>query len=117
MKVVDVVKKIKEIHKNYVVMVKIGNFCHTYGRDSYIISYLFEYKTKIIEENISTCGFPLASLNKVISKLENQRINYIMLERRNNYEVDLKSDNKNLNEYEEIFKVARIYVNYKKRME
>ena len=38
------------------------------------------------------------------------KINYINVDRRNNYEVDEKSDNKNLNKYDEIFEKAKQYI-------
>ena len=38
--IVDVVKK---IHREDVVLVKEGSFYHVYGKDAYIISYLFRY--------------------------------------------------------------------------
>ena len=49
MGIVNMVQTIKEIHKLDIVFVKIGNFYHVYGKDSYIISYLFEYKLKKVE--------------------------------------------------------------------
>lgn len=66
MEVNKMVKTIKQIHKEDVVMIKYGNFYHAYGKDAYIISYIFDYKLK--EENgIYTVGFPINSLNKVIT--------------------------------------------------
>ncbi len=58
------------------------------------------------------CAFPKNSLNKVIATLENRKINYIIVDRRNNYEVVEKLDNKNLNKYEEIFEMAKKELNY-----
>ena len=111
--IVDVVKK---IHREYVVLVKEGSFYHVYGRDAYIISYLFRYKIKEIE-GIKACGFPKNSINKVISKLETNKLNYLILDRRNNYDVEKISDNKNLNKYTKIFEKAKIYINYKTRID
>lgn len=62
------------------------------------------------------CGFPLSSLNKVISKLEEIKINYLIVDRKNNYEVEENSDNKNLNNYTKYFEKAKKYVNYKIRI-
>ena len=115
--VLNVMKNIKAIHKEDIVLLKIGGFYHTYGRDAYIISYLFGYRIKIVEDNISTCGFPVQSLNKIIAKLEEKKINYIVLDRRNDYEVDLEFDFGNLNSYSEIYEKAKIYVNYKRRID
>lgn len=116
MAVIRIVKTIKQIHPKDVLLVKIGSFYHAYGKDAIILSYLFNYKIKI-QENIYTCGFPLASYKKVISKLEDKKINYLMVDRRNNYEKDEENDNKNLNTYEEIYKIAHIYIRCKKRID
>lgn len=116
MGIVNMVQTIKEIHKLDIVFVKIGNFYHVYGKDSYIISYLFEYKLKKVE-NVSMCGFPMSSMNKIIAKLEESKINYLIVDRKNNYEVDEKSDNGNLNNYAKYFEKAKKYVNYKTRID
>ena len=68
--IVDVVMK---IHRKDVVLVKEGSFYHVYGKDAYIISYLFRYKIKEIE-GIKACGFPKNSINKVVSKLETNKL-------------------------------------------
>ena len=115
MAIITIVKTIKSIHPDSVVLVKVGKFYNVYGRDSYIISYLFGYKLKKIE-NVSTCGFPVESINKVMAKLENKKINYLMVDRRNNYDVDEESDNKNLNTYNKIYEKAKEYVNAKNRV-
>ena len=41
-----IIKTIKEVHPKDLVLVKIGSFYHIYGKDAYIISYLFGYKLK-----------------------------------------------------------------------
>ena len=46
------------------------------------------------------------ALPKVTSKLENSQINYIVIDRRNNYDVDLKEDYKNLNKYDKYYEKA-----------
>ena len=116
MGIINMVQTIKEIHKLDIVFVKIGNFYHVYGKDSYIISYLFEYKLKKVE-NVSMCGFPMSSMNKIIAKLEENKINYLIVDRKNNYEVDETSDNGNLNNYAKYFEKAKKYVNYKARID
>ena len=112
MGIINVVKTIKQIHKNDITIVKNGKFYHIYGKDSYIVSYLFGYKLKDVE-GISVCGFPTNSVNKVIAKLEPNKINYIIIDRKNDYEVEEKSDNKNLNKYLEYYEKAKKYINYK----
>ena len=46
MSTIYMIKNIKELLSEYVVLVKIGTFYEVYNNDSYIISYLFNYKIK-----------------------------------------------------------------------
>ena len=103
MGVVNIIKVAKQVHQEYIILIKTGGFYHTYGKDSYIISYLFGYKTKQIEENYSTCGFPESAINKVMATLENKKINYMILDRKNNYDTDTKENYKNLNNYQKVY--------------
>lgn len=96
----EMIKTIKEIHPKFLCMFKIGAFYHVYNRDSYILSYLFNYKIKDLASNHKECGFPESALPKVMTKLENNKINYLLIDRRNNYDVDREEDYKDLNKYE-----------------
>lgn len=116
MEVNKMLKTIKQIHKDYIIMVKIGNFYHVYGKDAYIISYIFDYRLKE-EKGTYTAGFPINSLNKIMAHLEELKINYITLDKRNNYDVDEKLDNKNLNNYSKYYEKARKQVVYKIKIE
>ena len=40
----NIVRTVKKIHPQFVVIVDNGKFYYTYGKDSYIISYLFNYR-------------------------------------------------------------------------
>lgn len=107
MGIINMVRNIKLIHLEDIVLIKIGKFYYSYGKDAYILSYLFNYKLNKIEEfNTYSVGFPKTSLAKVTAKLENLKINYIIVDRRNNYEVDQSSDNGNLNTYQVHLKKA-----------
>lgn len=117
MKVVNIVKAIKQIHPEYIVLIKIGKFYYSYSKDAYIVSYIFNYKLKIVEENIIVCAFPVFILNKIMAKLEENKINYIVIDRRNNYEVDEKIDNGNLNKYNFYLEKSKRYINQKNRIE
>lgn len=110
------IQTIKLVHKLDIILVKIGKFYQVYGKDAYIISYLFGYKLKRVE-NVMACGFPLSSVNKIISILEDKKINYLIVDRRNNYEVDERLDNKNLNNYTKYFEKAKKYISYKTRID
>ena len=117
MAVLTIIKEVKKVHPKEVALVKIGDFYHVYGKDSYILADLFGYKLKQIEQNCSTCGFPTKSLAKVTAKLENQKINYIILDRRNNYDLDHFENFKNLNTYEKHFEIAKRNINLKRRID
>lgn len=106
MGLVQEAKRIKEVHPDYIAMFKSGSFYKVFGKDAYILSELFDYQTKIIENNVATCGFPLNSAYKIRTKLEEKNINYMMLDPRNNYDVDVKEDFNNLNNYKKIFEKA-----------
>ena len=113
----EMIKTIKEIHKNDLCMFKIGSFYHCYGRDAYILAYVFGYKIKSIEKNNKECGFPISTIDKIIAKLEILKINYVLIDRRNNFEIDEKKDYKKLNAYETFYEKANIYLNYKARID
>lgn len=108
----NMIRNLKEIHHEYVVLIKQGVFYNAYGKDAYIISYLFGYKRKIYGENSSSCGFPKSSLAYVESKLEDKKINYISVDRAHQYEVeekvDFKKDNRYIQTYNKAFKNVRI---------
>lgn len=111
------IETIKEIHTKDICLFKIGTFYHAYGRDAYILSYIFGYKIKDLEKNYKECGFHVSAVSKVCAKLENNKINYLIIDRRNNYDVDEKEDYKNLNRYVEFYEKANKYVNCKKRID
>ena len=113
----EMIKTIKEIHRNDLCMFKIGSFYHCYNRDAYILSYIFGYKIKSIEKSNKECGFPISAIEKIIAKLEILKINYVLIDRRDNYEIDEKKDYKKLNEYENFYERANIYLNYKTRID
>ena len=117
MSILMMVKGIKQIHNKDIVFIKIGKFYYCYGKDAYIISYFFEYKLNLVENTIYSCGFPNQSLSKVISKLENKKINYIIVDRRNNYEVNEKENFKNLNTYDKYYKEAKEKIGIKIRIQ
>lgn len=110
MSTVNMVKTIKKIYPLCIVLVKIGNFYHVFGKDSYILSYLFEYK--IVEKSgIPTCGFPINAISKVENILERTKINYIAVDRRNNYDEEEKYIDKQENNYDKIFEKSQEIVN------
>lgn len=118
MGIINVVKNIKQIHPKDIILVNLGKFYYAYGKDSYILSYMFKYKLTYIEQfKVYSCAFPKQSLSKVQATLDNSKINYLIVDKRNNYEVDEKSNNGNLNTYDKWFKKAQKYIQIKKSMD
>ncbi len=117
MGIIDTVKDIKRVTIHDIVMIKIGKFVYTYGKDACIISYIFKYKIKLVQNNIYVSAFPRNNLNKIMATLENKKINYIVLDRRNSYRTDEKSDNKNLNNYNKYLNKAITYVKRKRKID
>lgn len=116
MSIENMVQTIKQIHKQDVVLIKVGTFYHAYGRDSYILSYLFGYKRKVIGENIGDTGFPKTALNKVKYTLEKNKINYLTIDRSHNYEVEDKVEFKGENKYQEMYEKAHKYIGTSNRI-
>ena len=85
MKVLDLHMTYKELYSNTIIIIKIGNFYETYDKDAIIINQITKYKLKY--KNSITVGFPLISLDKVKSKLEDLRINYIIIEKTDCYKI------------------------------
>ena len=48
--------------------------------------------------------------------LENKKINYMILDRKNNYETESKENYKNLNNYQKVYEKAHNYVALQKRI-
>lgn len=113
---VSVSQKIKELHPDYIIFYKSGSFYKVFGKDAYIISSLFNYNIKIIGNNIVSCGFPLNIIFKIRSEIENKEINYMIIDPRNNYDVDLKEDFRNLNKYQIEFEKAYSRTKRKKKI-
>ena len=110
MGVKNIIQAVKKVHTEYIVLVKEGSFYHIYGKDAYIISYLFGYKIKEIE-NMNVCGFPINSINRIVAKLETNKINYLILDKRNNYDIEEIYNNKNLNTYNKFYNESKCYIN------
>lgn len=100
MSIINMAKNIKQVHPNMVICYKTGKFYSAYGKDSYILSYIFNYKINKIQNDIPRCGFPINATKRVMSKLEEKKIDYIFLDAKNNYDVEEKMNNGNLDCYD-----------------
>lgn len=84
---------------DYVLLREIGKFVSVFDEDSIIISYLMGYK--IVNFKV---GFPSNVLVKVINKLEDNNINYLIKYKDN--KEDKKDFNKN-NNYKKILEKGK----------
>ena len=93
--------KIKEDYENYLIMFKSGNFYISLNNDAFIMNNIFNYKIIVISNYIKI-GFPINSLNKVSTKLDELKINYIIYDKAiiqkikfapNNYKKFVKENN------------------------
>ena len=114
MGMVEMSKRLKDVHPNFLILYKSGTFYKTFGKDAYIIGAMFDYNVHIVNQNIPTCGFPMSAEKRVRAKLEENKINYKIVDPRNEYSVDVSEDYKNLNEYENELKKDFTLIKYKK---
>lgn len=114
MGMVEMSKRLKDVHPNFLILYKSGTFYKTFGKDAYIIGAMFDYNVHIVNQNIPTCGFPMSAEKRVRTKLEENKINYKIVDPRNEYSVDVSEDYKNLNEYENELKKDFTLIKYKK---
>lgn len=110
MKITNTIKVMKQINPDKIILLKVGNFYYEYGKDAYIVSFIFGYKIKTIEQNIPFSGFPKTALNKVISKLEENSISYIIVDRSQNYDVMETMNFKSKNCYIDYYNKAHRYI-------
>ena len=113
MKVTQTIQVMKQINPDKVLLLKVGEFFYQYGKDAYILAYLFDYKIKTIDNNIPFSGFPKSALNKVITKLENNQISYFIVDKSLNYEVLEEENFKKKNRIEKIYEYLNVNINQK----
>lgn len=116
MKITNVIKTMKQINPEKILLLKIGNFYYVYGKDAYIVSYIFGYKIKNVDVNIPFTAFPKTAVNKVMAKLENNKTSYIIVDKSLNYEVLEEQNFKKQNKYTDLYKIAHEYILKKNRI-
>lgn len=97
MKLIDTYYNYKLKYKEYVVLLKSGIFYECFNDDIGIIYSLFHYKIKNNGSNY-VVGFPNNSLSKICNVLENNNINYIIVDKDNIIDK-YKSKNNNYSKY------------------
>ncbi len=78
----------KTKYREYIVMLKYGNFYEILGNDALIMNKIFNYKLNKLS-NTFKVGFPVSSLDNIINKLNNYFINYIVVDK---YEITKRKD-------------------------
>ena len=71
--------KYKVLYKDYIIIMKYGNFYETVDNDALIMSSIFNYKINRLS-NTFKVGFPINALDSVIDKLNDKCINYIIID-------------------------------------
>ena len=75
----------------FITLRKVGGFYHCFDNDAYILFYFFDYKI-----SNGRVGFPLSSLPKIIAVLNDNKVNYIII---NSNDDVMKKDFKKANKY------------------
>lgn len=109
--------KIKELHPYKVCLFKSGGFYYSYGRDAYIISELMNYKLREITTDLKECAFPLNAVFKVESELEKNKVNYVLISIRNQYNEDKIVKDFSDKDYIKVFEKAKANGNIRNRIE
>lgn len=98
------------------MLFRFGNFYRAYGRDATILAYVFGYQLTEVQ-NMKTCGFPKAALNKVMTKIEENSISYIVLNKCDQYAVENEENFKSKNKYMVVYEKAKKYLSVKNKIE
>ena len=102
MKLIDLYDSYKAKYKEYVILIKSGIFYEVYNEDVSIMYSLFNYKIKSIGNNYNI-GFPEKNLYKVLDKLNQYKVNYIVVDKINDEFSIVDKDkfsNNNYNKYQ-----------------
>ena len=100
--------KYKTNYSEYIIIIKSGNFYEIIDKDALIINKLFKYKITKLADTIK-CGFPITSIKKVVKLLNDQNINYIIIEN-NNITINKDFENNSYNKFE--FDINNIKYNF-----
>lgn len=101
--------KQKQFYNEHLILMKCGKFYYTYGNDSYIINYLFDYQ--IIKNKVA---FPEIVLEKVKNVLEREKIAHLVIDKNSFYCSSKQKDYKE--RYTNLLKKCKQAYDYKKRI-
>lgn len=74
----EVYEKSKSTYKEYVILLKSGNFYITFNKDAIIMNNIFNYQIKQVKDYIKI-GFPIISINKIVNELTLRKVNYVII--------------------------------------
>lgn len=101
--------KYKYDFNDYILLIKNGNFYICLNKDALVLSNIFCYK--IIEsKNFVKSGFPIGSLEKIMNKLTELNINYLVINDEIIYKEKFKNNKYNdyINNGEYLININRI---------
>ena len=75
----EVYEKSKSTYKDYVVLLKSGNFYISFNKDAIIMNNIFNYQIKQVKDYIKI-GFPIISINKIVNELTFRKVNYVIID-------------------------------------
>lgn len=81
---------LKDKYPDYLVLIKVGVFYITFDKDATILNYLYNYQI-----NKDKVGFPIKLIDKIITSLDNMRLNYFIYDN----ETEFLDNNFNDNNY------------------
>lgn len=90
------IKYLKKENDNRCILIKNGYFYQVFNNDALIIKYLFDFKITYLNDDIKRVGFPKTNIDKVINKLDDEKINYTVIDDVDNI-IDKEYDNNNYN--------------------
>ena len=100
-------------YKEYIILMKYGNFYEIVGQDALIMNKIFNYKISKLSNSFKV-GFPVSNVDEVLDKLEELFINYVVFNK-NEILFMKKFDNNKYNDYvvnEDIIRCNLILINY-----
>ena len=75
----ELYEKSKSTYKDYVVLLKSGNFYISFNKDAIIMNNIFNYQIKQVKDYIKI-GFPIISINKIVNELTLRKVNYVIID-------------------------------------
>ena len=97
----------KNLYKETLILIHSGNFFYTYLEDATLMNYLFGYK--LVDNKV---GFPISILDRIKSKLNSLKIDYVIIKNDDYY---LNTFNE-FNNYNKIKKEADIVFEKKEKL-